>query len=325
MANLTSKYMGLELRNPLIISSSGLTNSAEKIKQLEVHGAGAVVLKSLFEEQIKHESGSMSGTSDYFDAGDYVMNYVRSHSLENYLNLIADAKKAVDIPVIASINCTSTGEWVDFAKEMENANADGIELNIYILPTQRSEESAEHEQHYYKIVEAVKQQTDLPVAVKIGSHFTNLLRVADQLHAAGADAIVLFNRFYEPDIDIYGLKMTAAEVFSSPADIRHALRWIGILSAELPAIDLSASTGIHDGKAVIKQLLAGAETTQICSTLYKNGIDTISKILEELNQWMDNKSYKDISDFRGKLNYGDLNQPAFYERSQFMKYFSSIE
>ncbi len=325
MANLETVYLTLQLKNPVIISSSGLTNSVEKIKKLEENGAGAVVLKSLFEEQINYEAGKLMLSSDYPEAADYITMYSKENAINDYLQLISDAKKTISIPVIASINCISSDEWVNFAKKIEEAGADAIELNVFILPTNKNGLAGEYENVYFDLAGRIKRLVDIPVAMKLGNNFTNLPALINRLQATSINGVVLFNRFYEPDIDIDNMKIVSSEVFSSPADIRKSLRWIGIIYDKVPKIDLAASTGIHDGKAVIKQLLAGAKATQICSTIYKNGPVQIKNILDELKSWMDDKGFEDIDQFRGKLSYKSINDPVLYERSQFMKYFSSVQ
>ena len=325
MANLQTSYLGLKLRNPIIVSSSALTSSVEKIKNLEKKGAAAVVLKSLFEEQINHETSSLLQHNDYPEAGDYILNYAKDNTVNEYLELLKGAKKEVSIPVIASINCVSDIDWTSFAKDFEEAGADAIELNIHIVVSDKDISSADIEQKYLNIIQKVKQNTKLPIAAKIGYHFSNIGNIVDRIYAHGANGVVLFNRFYEPDIDIDNMKFTSSEVFSNPSDIRHSLRWVGILSDLIPNVEISASTGIHDGKAAIKMLLAGAQTVQVCSTLYKNGIDELSKIINDITDWMDEKNYGSLVDFRGIMSYKDIKNPSIYERSQFMKYFSSVE
>ena len=325
MADLSTTYLGLKLKNPVIVSSSGLTNSVNKIEKLAGYGAGAVVLKSLFEEQINYEAGSMLQHSDYPEARDYLKNYTKNNSLEEYLTLIEQTKKAVDIPVIASINCVSANEWVSFAKKIEDAGADALELNVFYVPLDKEQGSERYENVYYELVTKIKDFTSLPLAIKLGPYFTNLLQVVNKLYFRGVAGAVLFNRFYAPDIDITNLNITSGEVFSSPADIRQSLRWIGIVSENIDKIDLSASTGNHDGEAVIKQLLAGATTVQVCSTLYKNGVEYLQKIIEDVANWMNVNSYDFVSDFRGKLNYKNIPDPAVFERTQFMKYFSGLQ
>lgn len=325
MINLETNYLGLQLRNPIIVSSSGLTNSVSKIQNIEQNNAGAVVLKSLFEEQIGYETSELTKYSDYPESADYIKDYVRNNSVDDYLQLIKEAKDAVDMPIIASINCVSADEWMDFASNIENAGADAIELNINIVPTERDMSSAKLEDTYFHIIRKIKKKVKIPIAVKIGCHFTNLVAFVDMLYASGADGVVLFNRFYEPDIDIERLKIVSAEVFSTPANIRQSLRWVGILSAKIANVQISASTGIHDGEAVVKQLLAGSTSVQVCSSLYKNGFERLIDMIDYLKTWMDKKGYNKISDFNGLLNYSNLSNPAQYERSQFMKYFSGIE
>jgi dihydroorotate dehydrogenase (fumarate) len=216
----------------------------------------------------------------------------------------------------------SASEWTVFAKDFENAGADALELNLFFVPTSRLRSSEEIEQLYLKIVSEVKKQVTIPVSVKIGYYYTNLVSMADRLVAHGANALVLFNRFYEPDIDIEKMQITSAEVFSSPADIRRSLRWIGLISSQLPKVEIAASTGIHDGEAVIKQLLAGAQTVQVCSGIYINGSQLIAGMLTDLNAFMKKQNFKKIEDFRGRLSYKNIPDPMQYERAQFMKYFS---
>jgi len=325
MVKTETNYLGLSLKNPVIVSSSGLSNSVEKIKKIEEYGAGAVVLKSLFEEQIKYDADTLAKGTDYPEASDYVSYYIRNNSVENYLKLIRQAKEAVSIPVFASINCISSKEWLDFATKIEEAGADGLEVNVYVLPVDKNARAEEYENIYYELAEKLKKKISIPFAFKLGHNFTNLIGIVERLNALDVPGVVLFNRFYEPDIDVEKFDFTAAEVFSSPADIRHSLRWVGIISSKVEKIDIAASTGVHDGKGVVKQLLAGAEAVQICSTLYKNGFGQIRNIVEELKQWMNKHSFDSIEEFRGKMSYKKIENPLIYERSQFMRYFSSIQ
>lgn len=328
MRKRETTYLGLKLKNPVIVASSGLTGSVEKIKGLEAAGAGAVILKSLFEEQINSEVSHLINTDPqnlYPEAEDYIWNYTRHHSVEAHLDLLKQAKKEVGIPVLASINCTSSKEWTGFAKEFEAAGADALELNIFFVPTKRNESSEQTEKQYLDILRAVKKEVHIPVSVKIGFYFTNLIALAEKLIANGAGAITMFNRFYEPDINIEKLELTASEIFSSPADIRRTLRWIGIISAILPKLEIAASTGIHDGEALIKQLLAGAQVVQICSTVYINGSQIIAGMLQDLDAFMERWNFNEISDFRGRLSYAKIKDPMHYERAQFMRYFSQRE
>ncbi len=322
MSQLETTYLGLKLRNPVIVGSSGLTSSIDKIKKIEEKGAGAIVLKSIFEEQIKFEAGKMANGSDSPEALDYVNYYVKNNKIQEYIDLIKKAKQEVKIPVIASINCVSSKEWTGFAKSIEEAGADAIEINVFILPNDRNATAEKYENIYFELAEKLKGTLKIPFAFKLGSHFTNLVGFIQKLNVPG---VVLFNRFYAPDIDIDNMKLIAAEVFSSPADIRNSLRWVGIISSKISDLDIAASTGVHDGKAVIKQILAGANAVQVCSTLYKNGIDHLESIIKEIEEWMDKHGYNNIDEFRGKMSYAKIDDPLVYERSQFMKYFSSVQ
>ncbi len=324
MAELSTTYLGIKVKNPLVASSSGITSTLEKIKELEDMGIGAVVLKSLFEEQIMMESSQLSFSSDYPEAGDYIRNYTREHSIDAYLDLIRQAKELTSIPVIASINCVSADEWAQFGKNIQEAGADAIELNVYFLPTNKNKPSVEYENLYFDISGELKKHVNLPLSIKLGHQFTNLAGLVNRLYATGIAGFVLFNRFYQPDIDIEKMKIASAEVFSSPSDLRYPLRWTGILYDKVPKADFAASTGIHDGEAAIKLILAGAKVTQVCSTLYKNGIKQVKNILHELENWMDTNGYHKIDQFRGKLSYKNIEDPQLYERAQFMKYFSSF-
>lgn len=326
MTSLETKYMGLNLKNPIVVASSGLTNSQEKIKNLEYAGAGAIVLKSIFEEQINNEVSHLINRDPqnlYPEAEDYIWNYTRNNSITRHLSLLSEAKKGLSIPVIASINCLTSAEWTVFAKEFEDAGADALELNIFMVPTDRFKSSAEIEEMYLRVVAEVKKQVKIPVAVKIGFYFTNLVAMADRLMAHGASALVLFNRFYEPDINIEKMEIIPSEIFSSPSDIRRSLRWTGLISSQLPKVEIAASTGIHDGEAVIKQLLAGAQVAQVCSSIYINGISVIEKMLNDMRDFMWKNSFEKIEDFRGRLSYRTIPDPMLYERVQFMKYFST--
>ncbi len=328
MANLETKYLGLNLKNPIVVSSSGLTNSVEKIGKLVEAGAGAVVLKSLFEEQINHEINSViyKGEGlDYPEALDYVKGYTRDNSVSEYLKLIKETKAKYDIPVIASINCYSADEWVDFAQQIEASGADALELNVFIINTDKNSDASEYEKIYYDVLQNVSQIISIPVSIKLGLYFSNLVSVINKLSVSGAKGVVMFNRFYEPDIDINKLSLTSAEVFSSPADMRRTLRWVAIVSEKIKNIDISASTGVHNGDGVIKQLLAGATTVQVCSAIYKGGPQVLTEMVQKLESWMVEKGFKSVEEFRGSMNYGKIGDPHVYERAQFMKYFSSHE
>ncbi|MFW5821024.1 MAG: dihydroorotate dehydrogenase-like protein [Bacteroidota bacterium] len=324
MAKLHVEYAGLKLRNPFIVSSSGLTNSIDRIKKLDNLGAGAIVLKSLFEEQIRFESGVLTASSDYPEAYDYVKNYTRDNSVSEYLDLIREAKKVTHIPVIASINCVSSGEWLNFAQKIEKAGADALEVNIFFLPNNPGTDPKKYENIYFNILSDLRALVDIPLIFKIGSQFTNPTHFVNQLYYRKVDAVVLFNRFYAPDIDLDDMAFTSADVLSSPSDLRNTFRWVGIISSAVDRLHISASTGVHSGEAAVKLLLAGAQTVQVCSVLYKNGLDYLTEMIDKLESWMLKKNYKTIDDFRGKMNYSNIPDPSVYERAQFMKYFSNL-
>lgn len=324
MAKLDTTYLGINLKNPVIVSSSGLSNSVEKIEKLSKAGAGAIVLKSIFEEQIRIEAGNMIQSSEYPEAEDYIMSYAKSNALDQYLDLIENAKKATDTPIIASINCVSSAEWISFAKGMQDAGADAIELNVFYLPNSIEDDGNKIEELYFDILKGVKENITIPVAMKLGQQFSNLPVFINKLKAHKADGVVLFNRFYAPDINTDNISFTTSEVLSIPADIRYSLRWVGIISSLISKFDICASTGVHDGLGVVKQILAGAKAVQVCSTLYKNGPEYLKQIVSDLNSWMEKNNFEDIHEFRGRLNYKNIPDPSVFERAQFMKYFSNM-
>jgi len=328
MADLTTTYMGLRLRNPIIVSSSGLTNSIDNVKKLFDNGAGAIVLKSLFEEQINFSINKTFNQSEnnysYPEALDYISHYTRENDLEKYLKLIRDSKSSVDIPIIGSINCVSSSEWVSFAKNIQEAGADALELNIFILPSDPRRKAEQHEQVYFDILQSVMKQVKIPIAAKISHYFSGLTNMALQLSWTGISGLVLFNRFFSPDIDIDKFEVTAGHVYSSPAEMSLTLRWVALLSDKVQC-DIAASTGIHDGQAVIKQLLAGAKAVEIASVLYLEGFEKMGIMLKDIEKWMDKHQFARTNDFIGKLSYKEAKNPAAYERVQFMKHFSGIE
>jgi len=332
MADLTTKYLGLLLSNPLIVGSSGLTDSADNILELEKAGAGAVVLKSLFEEQIMLEVdaslkeayqndmiySAKSETLDYIDI------HIRERTLSAYIELIKEVKNRAMIPVIASINCVSSAEWINFASQFEEAGADALELNIAILPSDETTGADKIEKVHFDIIEKVKSQVSIPVSVKMSSCFTNLALMVKKLSETGIEGIVMFNRFYTPDFDINNFTEKSSNTFSTPAEAGNIRRWMGIMSPKVDC-DLAASSGIHSAEDLIKLLLAGARAVQVVSTIYKNSKDQIQKMLGGLNMWMDEKGYNTIEQFRGKMSQEVSSNPSAYERIQFMKYFSEIK
>ncbi len=328
MTDLSTTYMGIELRSPVIVGSSGLTKDIKNLQVIDEKGAGAVVLKSLFEEQIKFEIRKLFSYDDaqsaYTEAEDYIRNYAREHTLDDYLNIIQEAKKKTSIPVIASINCTSAEEWPAFAKNIKEAGADALELNVFALPSNENKAGSSYEQLYFEVIEKVKKEIDIPVALKIGSYFSGMAEMIKKLSWSGVQGIVLFNRFFNPDIDVDDLRIKAANLYSDPTEITSSLRWIAIMAGKVQT-DLCASTGVHDGNGVVKQLLAGAQAVQVCSTLYKNGFDQLDLIHEEIKTWMEKNQYKHIDEFRGKMSQKLTDNPAAFLRVQFMKHFAGIE
>lgn len=325
--DLSVKYMGLNLKNPIIVGSSGLTNSVEKIQDLEKQGAAAVVLKSLFEEQIimEQEKSFNQNDFDYPEAMDYMKAYVGDSSLNDFIKLIKEAKEAVSIPVIASINCISVGKWTEFAKKIEEAGADAMEINISLLPSDIEKTSTHNEKTYFNIIEAVKKQVNIPIAVKMSHYSAGLTHLIAQLsYTKMVDAFVLFNRYYAPDINIHDLSITSSAVLSRDGDISESLRWVALLSDKIRT-PISASTGVHSGEDVVKQLLAGAKTVQVVSSIYKNGSPVIGEMLSSLEKWMEEKEYTNIEAFRGIMSYDRFNEPQAFERIQFMKYFGGFE
>jgi dihydroorotate dehydrogenase (fumarate) len=325
MENLATRYLGLTLKSPLIVSSSRLTSTLGQLKEAEDNGAGAVVLKSLFEEQINYFIHSVPTSHGYPEADDYLTNYIQSNSVDNYLDLIRKAKKNLNIPVIPSINCYTSRGWTSFAKNIADAGADAIEINVFFMPVDRKKSAAESEKLYFDLIESLKKFVKIPVALKIGYRFSNILYMIDQFYIRGIEGVVMFNRFYEPDIDINKMDVIPASILSQENERRYVLRWIGMASAQDIKIDISASTGVHSGQDAVKYLLAGADTVQVCSVLYNKGIPFLKTMNNQISDWMTTKGFKNIDEFRGKLNYLNYEKRSFFERTQFMKYFSSYE
>lgn len=327
MADLTTKYLGLTLKNPLIAGSSGLTNTQENLIEIEKFGAGAVVLKSLFEEEIelelKNNLQDMIGASNniYPEIFDMFDIDTVEDTLTKYLSLIAEAKKNLTIPVIPSVNCVSASEWTFFAKKIQDAGADALELNVFLMPSDFNKTGNDNEQVYFDIIKKVKSEISIPVSLKISYYFTNLASMILRLSETDVDGLVLFNKFFAPDFDIHNFRIVPSNLYSNPTDLGISLRWIAIMSERVKC-DLAASTGVHNGKAAIKQLLAGANAVQFASILYKNGISYIQTMVDEMNEWMDEMGYETIDEFRGKMSQAKSINPAVYERAQFMKHFS---
>jgi dihydroorotate dehydrogenase (fumarate) len=323
MKKLTTNYLGLTLKSPIIVSSSRLTSTLENLKEAESNGAGAVVLKSLFEEQITHHISSVPSSPGFPEADDYIAYYTKSQSVDEYLTLIRSAKKSLGIPVIPSINCFSSKGWTDFARNIADSGADAIEINVFFMPLDRKQSAADSEKIYFELIEKLTKIITIPIALKIGFRFSNILYMIDQCYNRGIKGVVLFNRFYEPDIDINKMEVVPAAIFSSANERRYVLRSVAMASAQDINIDISASTGVHSGEDVVRYLLAGADTVQVCSVLYQKGMPFLKTMNKELTDWMTKHNFKNINDFRGKLNWKNYEKPAIFERTQFMKYFST--
>jgi dihydroorotate dehydrogenase (fumarate) len=327
MADLSTTYMGLALRNPLIVASCSLTKSVDGVRRCSDAGAGAVVLKSLFEEQIladMHGTDAESKVLWHPEALDYIHRMGLELGPQDYLKLIRESKKAVPIPVIASLHCVSTGVWTNYVRQLADAGADAIEMNISVMLSDPRRESGAVERIYLETMEQTAHFVKIPIAVKIGPYFTSVARMASELWMHGAKALVLFNRFYQFDIDIEKMKLAPGYRLSSPQEIALPLRWISLLSGKVKC-DFSASTGAHDAAGVIKLLLVGATTVQLCSTLYLNGLGRIEIIRKEMADWMDAHSFKSVDLMRGKLSQAQSDKPELYERLQYIKALVGIE
>lgn len=325
MINLKTQYAGLTLQSPIIVSSSGLTNNAERNKEFEKAGAGAIVLKSLFEEQMEMQSDAMLQESDYPEAADYIRGYIKANHVENYLELIRKSKELCTIPIIASINCYTDSEWIDFAKMIEEAGADALEINILALQSEVQYTYGSFEQRHIDILRHIKKTIKIPVIMKLGDNLTNPVALIDQLYANGAAAVVLFNRFYQPDINIEKMEHISGEIFSNASDLAIPLRWIGIASAVVDKIDYAASGGVANAESVVKAILAGASAVEVCSAVYLNTNAFIGEANRFLSAWMERKGFRNIAQFKGKLNIKDVQGVNTFERTQFLKYFGKKE
>ncbi|MBN1393723.1 MAG: dihydroorotate dehydrogenase-like protein [Pirellulales bacterium] len=328
-ADLNTTYLGLKLKNPLVISACPLTAEAAVLKRLEQAGAAAAVLPSLFEEQIEHESEQMAkaeefGTESFAEALTY---FPRQDDYrtgpEEYLESIEAAKKAVSIPIVASLNGASAGGWVRYAKMMQEAGADALELNVYFVPGEMDMTGKEVEDRYFELVAAVKQSISIPLAVKIGPYFSSLCNVALRLVEAGADGLVLFNRFFHPDIDLENMETHPQLHLSAPAELSVPLRWVAMLHGRLNA-SLAATGGIHDAQGLLKALAAGADVGMIASVLYQKGIDQVAAILADLSKWMDEKDYASVEQLKGSMSRENCPDPAAFQRGNYMKTLTSF-
>ena len=302
--DISTTYLGLNLRTPLVPSASPLSEGIDKVKLMEDAGAAAVVLHSLFEEQIESEPGAPGPEFRV--------------SPEAYLKHVEEAKRAVKIPVIASLNCTSLRGWIRYAREITQAGADAVELNIYKIPTELKVTGSTIEKGYIDIVKTVKLQTAIPLAVKVSPYFSNFANMAACFDAVGADALVLFNRFYQPDIDLDKMEVSPNLTLSVPADMRLALHWIGILFGKIRP-NLAATSGIYQATDAIKMVMAGADVTMLCSTLMRHGIQHIQKIEMEIAAWLKNHDYKSLGEVKGIMSQKNCPDPSAFERAQYVR------
>jgi len=330
MIDLSTTYLGLKLRTPLVPSASPLSQEIDSIRRLEDAGASAIVLGSLFEEQLRQESVELDHhLSQHVESFAEALSYLPEPSQfrigpEGYLNHIRKAKQAVSIPIIASLNGATVGGWTDYAKQVEQAGADAIECNIYAIPSNPEISSAEIEQDYIQIVKAVKSAVKIPVAVKLSPFFTNMANMAKQFDEANADALVLFNRFYQPDIDLDELEIQPNVLLSTPQALRLPLTWIGILYGRIRA-NLAATSGVHGPEDVIKLLMVGADVTMLCSTLLRNGISHVGYIEEGVVRWMERHEYESVQQMKGSMSQLRCPDPSAFERAQYMKAVKGVQ
>lgn len=322
--DITTKYMGMNLRSPIVVSASPLSEDVGNIKKMEDAGAGAVVLYSLFEEQILLEQKEVfyhttAGTYSFAEALTYFPEADEYKvGPDGYLDLIRKAKESVNIPIIASLNGSTNGGWIDYAKKMQEAGADAIELNIYYIPTDMNLSSLDIENNYIEIIKHVKTAVSIPVAVKLSPFFTNMANIAKRIDDVGANALVLFNRFYQPDIDLDNLEVKPQIQLSHSSAARLPMRWIAILKGRIKA-DIAATSGIQSSDDVIKMLLSGANVTMMCSALFKNGIYHISQVEKEIIEWMTEKEYESVQQMQGSMSQQNVADPSAFERAQYMK------
>lgn len=328
--SLTSSYLGMTLKNPIVASSSPLSHSVDSIRRLEDAGAAAVVMYSLFEEQINFDSFYVdhyltSGTNSFAESLSYFPEMQSYHrGPDEYMNLIKRVKDAVDIPIIGSLNGVSAGGWTDYAVLMQNAGADAIELNVYYIPANQDLEGSDIENIYLNILREVKHSVSIPVAIKLSPFFSSTANMAKRLVAEGANGLVLFNRFYQPDIDLETLAVVPRLVLSNSSELRLPLRWVAILYGRLLA-DFAITTGIHTSEDVLKALMAGAKVTMMASELLQNGIRRVSVILDELRSWLEEHEYESVAQMIGSMSQQHCAEPAAFERANYMKTLASYQ
>jgi dihydroorotate dehydrogenase (fumarate) len=322
--DLSTTYLGLKLKNPIVPSASPLSHTLDSMKRLEDAGAAAIVMYSLFEEQIKHEAAELEhylsyGKETFAEALSYFPE-AQEYNLgpEEYVKLLRKAKESLKIPVIGSLNGISTGGWINYAKKIEDAGADAIELNVYYIPTDPKLTALDVEDRYLEVLSAVKTTVKIPVAMKLSPFFSSMANMAQRLDQAGAAGLVLFNRFYQPDIDLEALEMKPSVFLSTPHAMRLPMRWVAILHGRVKA-SLAATSGIHTAEDVLKMLMAGADVTMMTSSLLKNGPQRITEILTQMNQWMLEHEYVSVEQMKGSMSQKSVADPSAYERANYMK------
>ena len=322
-----TKYLGLELKSPIIAGSCGLTADVDKMVQMEQAGAGAVVLKSVFEEQIiydiKRNTHIVAPTDNYGDSYEYIAQHVADDSLEKHFSMIREAKRRLTIPVIGSINCFSYENWLTYAKKFEEAGCDALELNMAILPYETSLSSDDVERTFTQIINTLRKSVSIPISIKVGTYFTDMAKQMQQFSWMGIQGVTMFNKSVQLDVDVESETLKNAAYLSTPEDLFNTLRWVAILAKKMRC-DISASTGVYTADDVVKLLLTGATTVQVVSCLYKNGIDTLRDLNSGLQAWMEKKGYNNIAAFRGKLAVQPTDKASVAMRTQFMKYFAEI-
>ncbi len=324
MASLATRYLGIPLRNPLVVSSSSLTDSFEKLQKLQDAGAGAVVLKSIFEEQILLDSDKLDAFLNEAEesgpeASSYFSNIDFQVGTTEYLKLVEKARKSLSIPVIASLNCLHPGSWVDFAKRLESAGAQAIELNLYSVQTDVERTAAEVERDDLEIVGQVRQSVKIPLAVKLSPFFTSIPHMVSQLAKRGANSVTLFNRFYQPNLDLENMTVLSRLQLSRPEDALLPLRWIALLYGRVPNLEFAATGGVHDGLTALKMILAGASVAMVCSAIFKHKEKLLGEMLQEMEAWLREKEYRSIDDVRGVLSQKTNPAPQSFERAQYIK------
>ena len=322
-----TKYLGLELKSPIIVGSCGLTADVDKMADMERAGAGAVVLKSVFEEQIIHDikrnTHMVAPIDNYGDSYEYIAQHVADDSLNRHFQMIRDAKQRLTIPVIGSINCFSYENWITYASKFQEAGCDALELNMAILPYETSLSADDVERTFNQVITALKKSVSIPISIKVGTYFTDMAKQMQQLSWMGIQGVTMFNKSVQVDIDVEKEALCNASWLSTPGELYNTLRWVAILSKKMRC-DISASTGVYSADDVVKCLLAGADTVQVVSCLYKNGIDTLRQLHDGLCQWMQKKGYDSVDQFRGKLAVQPNDNASVAMRTQFMKYFAEI-